>query len=180
MKYNTQTYDNIYYHFKMQTVGSTYLTIPTNNFVTTYAPLMERELVRKGFSLRRLNRFYSNFHREQISKVNREVSQIATTEGVSCSDNLTLKIYDIPKYLLNKQKRLIKQIYRKIGKTTLFQENPSNLKIYEVVRKLDLINEYDIILKKHGILSEEIKLRNLKSEYTGRFLTVGLFIKYLS
>ncbi len=179
MDYNTQTYDKIYYYFKMQTVGSTYLTIPTNNYAISYAPLMEKEIVRIGYNLDRFNRFYSNFHREQITRVNHEISQIITTEGMSCSNYLTAKLNDLPKYLINKQKRLVKQIFRKIRQKTYFQENPTNYKIFGIVKKMDLINKQESTLKHFGILNEGVRLENLKSEHIGRFLTVGIFINNL-
>ena len=179
MDYNTQTYDKIYYHYKMQTVGSTYLTIPTNNYATSYAPLMERDIVKVGYNLSRFHRFYSNFHREQITRVNPNVSQIITTEGISCSNHLKEKLNDIPKYLLNKQKRFLKQIFKNVKGKTYFQENPTNYQIYDIVKKMDLLNKQEEILKNNDILNENIRLENLKSEYIGRFLTIGIFINRL-
>lgn len=54
---NTQTYDNIYYNFNMKTKAGTYTTA-ANNYYLSYAPLLELELVKVGFNLKRRERFF--------------------------------------------------------------------------------------------------------------------------
>jgi len=173
---NSKTYDNIYYYYKMQTSAGQYLTI-SNRIFKSYAPLLELELVKFGFNLPRKKRFYNIFHREFISNSCNSISRIRTDAGISCSSVFILMILDLFSYGINLSIRLLKQIFRKVFKKTIFQESPNNRQLYPDVRNLDMIDELLIVLKEHNILNENVCKDQLSNNLLGKLITVGLFLK---
>jgi len=171
---NTRTYDNIYYYFKMRTTAGTFLTL-SNKFFKTYAPLLELELVRYGFNLPGKMRFYNNFHREFITRNCKDISTLKTNAGITCSAHVFYKTWDLLNYCLNLGSRLLKQILRKIFKKTYMQENPTNSRIYNVVRQLDIMNNSIEILKKEKILDQNITREKISNDLLGKILTLGIF-----
>ncbi|RLD59780.1 MAG: hypothetical protein DRJ01_10855 [Bacteroidetes bacterium] len=176
LEFNTQTYDNIYYNYKMQGNASAYIRAASNYF-TSFAPLLDLDLVRFGFLFSRNERFFNNFHREQISKYNSELAKIKTTELISCSSSTIYKCADVFSYLYDKQLRLSKQILRKIVKKTHFQETPTDNRIYGFVKEFSMIAEIENILKKNRIINHKTDIKSINNNYFGRFITLGLFLK---
>lgn len=178
-KINTQTYDSIYYHYKMNGMAATYTSTINNSYFVAYAPLVERELVKIGFNLKRRKRFYNNFHRELLTKYSPEISKIRTTENITCSNKALDKILDIPKYIFNKQVRTFKQALRKISNKTYFQENPTDPRVYEIARSLDSLNLIEATLKQIHTLNDQTNISELPNDLLGKFLTLGIFVKGL-
>ena len=173
---NTETYDNIYYSYKMNTNAGVYLTI-ANNFFTAYAPLLENELVKVGFNLKRRQRFYNNFHRNKITQNSSRISRVRTTEGISASSFWLDKIIDIIYYVADKTKRLIKQILRKIYNITYLQETPTNPKIYSIIKSNSVFEDHLKILKENNILKSDLNENQIPDKLIGRILTLGCFVK---
>lgn len=175
---NTQTYDNIYYNYKNQAHTGAYVT-SGNKLIGTYAPLLESDLVRLGFALKRKSRFYNNFHREIISTYCPMISKIRTTEGVTCSSRMSDKLNDCVRYVFDKQKRLTKQILRKLLKRTYLQASPTDRRIYKKVARLDIFKNQIPILKDHEIIDKDLKIENIRNDDIGRFLVIGIFLREL-
>lgn len=175
---NTQTFDNICYNHRIQSIASTYNTIG-NHLMETYAPLVEPDLVRFGFGLKRSKRFFNNFHREMISLYCPAISRINTTESVTCSSRMIDKLKDIVPYVFDKQKRLVKQILRKLVKKTYLQENPTDSRIYKKVAGLELFKEQISILKDYGIIAKDLNIENIRNADIGKFLVIGLLLREL-
>jgi len=158
----------------MQTTAGTFLTL-SNKFFKTYAPLLELDLVRYGFNLPREKRFYNNFHRDFITRNCKDISTLKTNAGITCSANVFYKTWDLLNYCLNLGSRMLKQILRKIFKKTYMQENPTNSRIYNVVRQLDIMNNSIEILKKEKILKKDIIIEKISNDLLGKILTLGIF-----
>ena len=173
---NSQTYDSIYYYYKMQTAAGYYLTI-SNRLFKSYAPLIELEMVKFGFNLPRRKRFYNNFHRDFISNSCKPISKIRTDAGLSCSSGTLLKILDLFSYGFNLSIRLLKQILRKVFRKTMFQESPTNKQLYPHVRNLGIIDELFLILKEHHILDKNVSKDQISNNLLGKLITLGLFLK---
>jgi len=176
---NSQTYDNIYYSYKMRTNAGTHLSIPGNHHFDCYAPLLERDIVKIGFGLKRRLRFFNNFHRQILTNHCPEAAKIKTTENISCSSETANMLVDIPSYALNKYQRLFKQILRKVTKKTYLQQSPNNTAIYDTVRRSDIFKSQDSILKSYQILAKDLDLSRVSDTMLGRFLTVGMFLERL-
>jgi hypothetical protein len=175
---NTQTYDNIYYNYKMHAHSGAFVTT-ASQLINTYAPLAESDLVRTGFALKRRNRFFNNFHREIISTYCPMIAKIKTTEGVTCSYRKIDKLKDFTSYVSDKQKRLTKQILRKFLKRTYLQATPTDRGIYKKVANLDIFKNQIEILKEHDIIHKDLKIEEIKDDYIGKFLVIGLLLKEL-
>ena len=173
---NSQTYDNIYYYYKMQTTAGYFLTI-SNRLFKSYAPLIELGLVKFGFNLSRKKRFYNNFHREFITSSCKSISKIRTDAGVSCSSAFLLKVLDLISYGFNLSIRLLKQILRKVLRRTMFQESPNNRQLYPHIRNLDMVDELFEVLKKHNILNDSVCKEQVNNNLLGKIVTLGLFVR---
>ncbi|UCH95912.1 MAG: hypothetical protein JSV88_03445 [Candidatus Aminicenantes bacterium] len=175
---NTQTYDNVSYNYKDQGSKGTFVTIGSQ-ILDTYAPLLELDLVRFGFGLKRRKRFFNNFHREIISTYCPIISKIKTNEGVTCSSKISDKLKDLVGYMLDKQKRLTKQILRKILKKTYFQESPTDPGIFKKVAGLDIFKNQIPLLKEYGIINKDLKIEDMRDNDIGKFLVIGLLLREL-
>ncbi len=174
---NTKTYDNIYYNYKMYAHASTYLTIVNNNCFMAYAPLMELDLTKIGFHLKRHERFFNFFHRKIISKNCPKISKIKTTDMISSSNNMLFLAFDLFLYSFDKLKKIFKHILQKLLNKTFFIEKPYNEKIYEQIKKFPEIDELFYLLKQEGIISTDITINNINNILLGRIITIAFFIK---
>ncbi|MCK9404729.1 MAG: hypothetical protein M0Q26_15150 [Chitinophagaceae bacterium] len=179
LKRNTESYDNIYFNYKMKTNAGVYISV-TNNYFFSYAPLLEMELIRIGFNLKRKERFFNNFHRKLISGNCPDISTIETTEGTTASSSYADIIIDIFGYVIDKIKRLLKQLARKILKKTYFQESPTDNQVYEYVRNNPSFLRYVDLLKDHDILAFNVNINKLPELFIGRILTIGLLIERIN
>lgn len=177
MPFNTQTYDSIYYNYKMETNAGTYVTIANDNYFIAYAPLLERELVKIGFNLNRTDRFFSKFHRKQMSICCPSIAKIRTTENISCSNETKEMLKDIFRYISDKNKRFAKQVLRKITNKTYFQDTNVTIKMYEKIKAMDIFKQQEEVLKEFQVINEDVEIVNLPYNLLGRVLTVGLFLK---
>jgi hypothetical protein len=116
---NTRSYDNIYFNIKMNASAGVYMT-SANNYFSAYAPLLELEMVKIGFNLKRSERFFNNFHRKIISKNNQAIAKIRTTEGITASSSSIYIFSDFYFYVHDKLKRGLKLVYMIIGERVVF------------------------------------------------------------
>lgn len=175
-KTNTNSFDTIYYYYKMQTVSATYLTI-SNKLIKSYAPLLESDLVRFGFHLPRIKRFYNNFHREFISENCKNISKIKTDSGISCSADFSDKLLDVVGFTNNFVMRITKLVLRKLLKKTYLQESPNCNNLYPNMRALNVNHEILQLLKDKGVLNSATKLEDLTDDNYGKILTFGLILR---
>lgn len=99
---NSNTYDNIYLNVRMAEIVSS-MSNATEHFISVYNPLLEPELLSIGYSLKRGDRFFNNFHRHVITNLNPAIAKIRTTEGgISVSNQPFHVLNDILKYGSNK------------------------------------------------------------------------------
>jgi len=175
---NTKSYDNIYFNYKMKTNAGVYVT-SANNYLTSYAPLLERELVKIGFGLKRRNRFFNYFHRKMISKNYPEISRIKTTDGTTTSSLIIDILLDIIFYIVDKVKRIAKQIIRKILNKTYLQETPTNQNIYPIAKSTDLFKKSIETLKRLNIIADDADCKNIPNQLTGKILTLSLLFERL-
>lgn len=178
LKTNTQSYDNIYYNYKMKTNAGVYIST-ANNYFTSYAPLLELELVKIGFNLERRKRFFNNYHREIISNNCPKISRIRTTEGITSSLLLIDKLLDCFFYVIDKVKRLLKQILRKILKKTYLQETPTDNYIYSFWQSNKFFEESVDLLQRVKILADDIEFKKIPKNLIGKIITLRLLIERL-
>lgn len=173
---NTQTYDNIYYNYKMRTNAGTYLSA-TANWFSSYAPLLERDLVRLGFQLPRRQRFFNNFHRRTISRHCMEIARVRTTENTNVSNRTNDVFRDVLRYGLDKQRRLMKQVMRKLLNKTYFQQNPTNQKVYDRINEQGILCRAVDTLQEVGILANTLTAEQIPIRLVGRILTLSKILQ---
>jgi hypothetical protein len=101
------------------------------------------------------------------------------TIDVSTSSRLRDKFLDIPRYIFNMEKRLLKKVLQKTVKKTYMQESPDNPDVLGAARKLPLVREQITKLKELNILSKNVEPELLANAHLGRFVTFGLFLDEL-
>ena len=176
---NTKTYDQIYYFYRMQALAGRLLT-SSSSIVNSYSPLLEYNLVRVGYNLPRMKRFFNNFHREIITKLNPTIAKTQTTEGKLTVSSEKLELMkDTSKYVSDKGVRLAKKVVQRILKKTLFSTRYHHESFYQSVRALPIATETFEILIKENIIKKNKTLAEVRDEHLGRIISLGLLIKYL-
>jgi asparagine synthetase B (glutamine-hydrolysing) len=176
---NTKTYDKIYYYFKMQTHAGRLITISTN-YINSYAPLLEIDLVRYGYHLPRIKRFFNNFHREIITRTNAEVARIETTEGgMSISSESKYLLKDRVIYLKDKSKRLTKKLGQRFFKKTFFAEKYHQNNFFNKVRELEVTKSSLNQMIKYNIINGNTDISMIRDDQLGKIISLGLLLTFL-
>jgi hypothetical protein len=171
-KKNTEKYDLIYLNNRIKESLSI-MTNASNKYLTVYSPYVESELLNIGYSLNRGDRFFSNFHRNIITKINPKLAAIRTTDdNMSVSNKLNHILTDTINYPINKSKKIISKLFRK-------KSNPSQVTFSESV-----IKEFDInrkVLIDIGYLSTVFPsdIYKVPKALVGRVITIGKLIQLL-
>lgn len=170
---NTKTYDQIYFHFRIKEQVSLLSNI-TQNFIDTYSPLLEPELLKIGYNLPRAKRFFNRFHRTLITKLNPEVAKIPTTEGgMSVSNYYSYLFRDIG--LFSKVKS--RKAYNKFFRSGTYSSKVKCEKVPEVI--VEELERNLTILKEMDILHHSVDMKTLPAALYGRFITLGKFLSLL-
>ncbi|MBF90969.1 MAG: hypothetical protein CMP75_04325 [Flavobacteriales bacterium] len=169
---NTQTYDQIYYEYKMVASAGTLINI-ANKSLLTYSPLLEYDLFRIGYNMPRFSRFFNLFQRKIISKNRPLIARIKTTDGHGLSANVFLIFKDVITYFIDKFKRVIKFILKKILKKTYFQESPVDKEIYNQIRKSKTFTTSVASLKSSGVLDKDLKVGEIPDMLVGKICSLG-------
>jgi hypothetical protein len=173
--WNTQSYDSVYYHYKMGTTAPAYLNA-ASNFFNSYAPLLERDMVSFGYHLNRGLRFFNGFHRREISHYAPALAKFRTSEGISCSDSQSDYLSDFIRYFLEVQKRLAKVLLRKTLYKTFFTENPNNPLLTDKVRCLPHLKYSMDVLKDLQIINPGYDIKSVRAGDIGKVITLGLVL----
>ena len=176
---NTQTYDRIYYSYKMRECAGRAIT---NNFheMACYAPLLERDVVSFGYQLPRTRRFFNNFHRQTITRLNSTVARIPTTEGgISVSAESAARCRDAARYVSDKFSRLTNKIGQKLFNLSHRQGNFDGADITAGVREIALQRRTVDRLRDARIISGNLRPDQVDTEYLGRMLSLDMLIEKL-
>ncbi|PIU40801.1 MAG: hypothetical protein COS99_08770 [Candidatus Omnitrophica bacterium CG07_land_8_20_14_0_80_42_15] len=174
---NTQTYDNIYYHFRAQEAIGRFLTNTNNYFIPFYTPLLELDLARLSFNLKRRERFNNMFHRNWITFSNLKVARLKTNHGFTVSSRKADMLADFLHYLSDKQKRLVNKIIPKNPEKIILQDGPDNPQMIGRIRRMQITHELIGVLKKYGILNTALKIESVSDCHLGSLITLGLLLK---
>jgi len=174
---NTQTYDNIYFHYKVKEVAGRFLT-SHSSFLKCFAPYLDPEAVRIGFNLPRRKRFFSYFHRTLITGLNPSAAALPTTEGgISVSSKPACMAGDIYKYAKDKLKRLSIKIAQHSNRAAV-QRGPDHPELFGLARRADRTRVSLELLKEKGILNKSLALEEVKDRYLGRMLSLHFLMQY--
>ncbi len=142
--------------------------------IKTYAPLLDRELVACALAIPPYHRFFSAFHRSLISSLNRDASQIETTD---------------PRYgylkglnwlLFGKHKRKLERLNRFIGlphKAEARRTESCDRNVCYVVERSQRGRENMEYLKTCGILRSTIDIEEIDDRFFGRLFSLAELLK---
>lgn len=175
---NTETYDNIYYHYRMKAIAGNFMTA-ANRVLPSYAPLLDEDLVRYGYQLNRKERMFNGFHRKVITQLNPAVSKIRTAEGgISVSSERLEVAKDVQKYAINYSRRLMNLLGRKVLKKSVSQDSPEHPRLFAAVRQLRQAQASLELLKEAGILHPHLTLEQIHNQHIGSMITLATLLHY--
>jgi len=176
---NTQTYDRIYYFVKMPDVVG---RLMSNHawLLHCYAPYLEPEIARVGYTLPRSTRFFNLFHRQMTTRYGPVTARIRTTEGgISVSSESSAVARDLHKYVIN----LVSRLERKFSQTILgrrrLERGPAIPSFEQDLQRYAATKRGFERLKDAGILRSDLVLANLRPQYYGNVLSLGLFLDWI-
>ncbi len=177
---NTQTYDQIYYNFKMREYAGRFMT-NTAHLVPCYAPYLESGAVAFGYHLPRSRRFFNNFHRQTMTRLCPEAAEVTTTEGgVSASSQIGKIAADVAKYAANKLFRVTRKVGQKVFKRScLRDESPDHPELYSHVRRIVAVRKSLERLKDQRIIEGKIQIEEIEDGYLGSILSLDMLLEAL-
>jgi hypothetical protein len=176
---NTQTYDRIYYDFKMREFAGRFLT-NSLYFLDACAPYLDRDVVTVGYGLPRVQRFFNGFHRRLLTRLNREAACIPTSEGgMSASSKAADVSADLLKYVTNRAQRIAKKASQKFLGKTFSRESVDHPALHRSLHQLAATRRSLERLKDHGILNSSLQLGEIESGYLGTILALDMMLQKL-
>jgi hypothetical protein len=176
---NTQTYDNIYQSVKMPDLNGRFVSnhLP---LLRCYLPFLEPQIAAVGFRLPRNARFFNRFHRKTITRYRPDVAAVHTTEGgMTVSSKPALVAADLGKYVIDKFSRLMKKGGEKAFHKRSPQASLSRAAFVAQVRKCGAARKAFGDLKNRGIIREDVGFHDIKDEYLGNIITLGMLFEHL-
>jgi len=139
--------------------------------ITTYAPLLEKNIVKLGINVPEKERLFHIFYRKIVTSLDPRMAKIRTNRGDFTMHSGTYYITtDILKmFLMNTLKKFFKK--KKIEVT--------NPEIYSVVRNFTQTKNLLELLKSYKIINKNVELKNIDNRYLGRLVSLGKLIKYI-
>lgn len=174
---NTQTYDSLYFNFKARNISINYSI--DSNYLWSYAPLMERELIRYSYHLPRRSRFFYNSMRKIITKASKDIARIPTNHGTTASSERLYILRDILFQGVDYFKRACRLLGRKLLNKTFFVESNINWTVENKVRSLPISKEALEYCIKSKFIKKGTKLENISFSLLGKLIQVYLLAQYL-
>jgi asparagine synthetase B (glutamine-hydrolysing) len=173
---NTQTYDRIYYAFKMREFAGRFLT-NSARLLQVHAPYLDHEAARIGYGMRRSERFFNNYHRRVITSLSPLAARVHTTEGNMsvCSDRSAV-LSDLWKYARDRGIRIAQKAGQRMFGKAYWQERSDHPNLSRVLREMIAARRSIERLQEHGILHDSVKISQLKSGYWGTVLGLDMLL----
>jgi len=165
--------DKIFFEYS---VRGAYRTQTNGRREKVYAPLLDRQLVACALAIPSYDRFFSNFHRKLISSLNRDASQIETT------DHRYGYLKGLHWLLSRKVKGKLQRLNKLIGashKPRVQTINCCRCNLYEVVKGSKNGRENVEYLRTCGILRPKIHIEEIDDVFFGRLFSLAELFKRL-
>jgi hypothetical protein len=176
---NTQTYDRIYYFFKMQAVAGCFIKNALAS-LQIYTPYLERDAVSTGYNLSRWQRFFNQYHRRTISRYSTRAARLRTTEGhMSASSDTSMIVRDLPRYVMDRWKRFHRKIGQRASSPVSMQESTDDPRMPEYLYRLLEARRSMERLKDAGILNPALRLQDVRKGYVGSLFALDWSLEKL-
>lgn len=181
---NTQTYDRIVFQFRIRDLVGRYVTNHTH-LLRCYPPFVERDALIVGYNLPRSKRLFDYYVRKTVTACLPGAASIRTTRGnVTMSGEWLGMVKDLYKYSNDKltrvkrslEQKYLKRYYSSRGKLDVALEPPQ---LFPALRRSEYIKAAVARLKEAAILNDDLRTEELKNEYLGTVLTLGLVMERL-
>ena len=176
---NTQTYDQVYFHLNAPDSLGRFASNHAG-MVDVYSPLCERDAVAYSYHLPRTQRFFNNFHRNSMTRLNPRVARIRTTEGgISGSSEWSKVAADFARYAVDKMSRVQKKLNQRFFNKPYRHEVPIDPRLYDNIRNCSTMRDAVADLRDRGVLNPQISLKDIPNGSLGSILTLHLTIEHL-
>lgn len=180
---NTQTYDQIAYRVLYRESIGRFLTNHTH-VLPCSALFMEREAIRYGYQLPRWSRFFDYYFRKTATRCLPEAARNRTTKNYTLSTEFSSLVKDIYKYSDDKLTRVSRRVgqryfhrnYRSCGK---MDEPLGHTQLIPSLRRSQRVKSAIQQLKDASILHPTVSSDDMKEQYLGTVLTLGLVMDRL-
>ncbi|MEO7993963.1 MAG: hypothetical protein ABI743_06150 [bacterium] len=176
---NTRTYDMIAMEFKTREMGGRFMSAAVDHASPQFMPYMDNDLASIGHHLPVWTRAFNRFHRRQITRLNRRMAKVRTTEYMTLSDEPLDLFCDAFRNVGNKLHRLQRKVNQRLFNKRDFPPSPEHPEVRPVARTLPLTGEIFTLLKDYRIINPDLAFEQVANGHLGRFLTTGLLIRHL-
>ncbi len=132
---NTQTYDAIYYHYKMAEIAGGHLSHHAQHYLDVVTPLLDYRNYLFAYHLPRRERSFGRFHRKVITRISPQLAKLRTAEGMTASSAAGDVAHDLLVNVGNKLKRGTKKVVQRTLGQTWFQPGSNDPNLEEAIRK---------------------------------------------
>lgn len=177
-KYNTQSYDS----FGFNLLGDSTVKLPYSTFsqfIPSYAPLWELELVRYSYHLPRRKRFFYNSMREITTKASPAIAKIPTGYGTTASSELPYVMRDILFQAIDYYKKACRLMGRKVLKRSLFVGKVTTWSTEQEVRELEVSSKALAYCIQKGYIAEGTNLSDISYSLLGKIIQIYMLADYL-
>ena len=177
---NTESYDNIYFFYKIASVSGQVITNNVNNYFGVVVPFLEYDNVLFGTSLPRSLRFLNRFHRMMLTERCPELADVLTTEGVTARIRKGTSLSDPLGFVMNRSRRLIGKIAERIlRRRWMGLPDPNDPEMVPRVRQSTAFRAAVEDLKDAGILNPDFPIEKIENIHVGRILTLGMLLRHV-
>ena len=178
---NTESYDNVYFFYKMSEFSGRFATSNINSHVGVVSPFLDYDNFLFGASLPRSRRFANLFHRQMLTERCSHLADLITTEGVTASIGTWSMFSDLLGYTVNRSQRLLKKIgERAFRRRWLRLPDPNSPDMVTRIRQTRSFQSAVRDLKDAGIINADLPTQAIRDVHVGRILTLGMLVSHLS
>lgn len=175
---NTETYDRIYYLYRMPVVAGGFLTNHVNNFLPVLAPFLDPVSFRVGYGLPRRKRTFNAFHRNLLSKECPALAGLRTDSGGTARAGVLSVTSEAAALAVSLSKKAVdKASQRTLGRSVFWHDPDAPGLKHRIRASSEFVLSLDA-LKKQGVLRAGVCADHVPPQFVGRLLTLGMFVRY--
>ncbi|MGE3062367.1 MAG: asparagine synthase-related protein, partial [bacterium] len=168
---------NIRYKLIVPALTGTISSVVINNYYDVYSPFLEYSLFLYSIKQNVSEKVFDMWHRKLITKYNREVARLSTTNDVTSSSEYRYIIKDGFITFYNRGYRLLRKISQKALKKTLFLGSSLSDSYYSDVRNSHYVRENLQFLIEIGILKKNTDINYINNNTLGNLISISHFLQ---
>lgn len=178
MPSNTQTYDTLYFNVNGKKISSNYSI--HSNYICSYAPLWELDLVRYSYHLPRRKRFFYSSMRNITTKASKDIARVPTNYGTTASSEPLYICRDVFFQGIDYFKKACRMMSRKVFNKNFFVGNPVTWSAELDVRRLPIAQKALDYAIENGLIKDGIKLDDISYTLLGRLVQVFMLAQFMN